>query len=166
MDYLAPGIGAVKFTDSGNDNGAFTLASLSGFTPQSPPTITTQPASLLVVRTNGANATAMFTVLASGTGSLSYQWRYNGTNLVGKTNATLALTDVRRTNAGNYSVLVSNAGGTVASSNATLRVVAPTRFLTPLKLVGGNLRLFIADAEGLPYVTGFLPSLEITPRAI
>jgi len=83
-----------------------------------PSTILTQPASQTV--TAGTNVT--FSVTASGTPPLSYLWRVNGTNLANATNPTLTLTNVQLGQAGNYSVLVSNAAGFILSSNALLTV--------------------------------------------
>jgi hypothetical protein len=91
------------------------------------PTITTQPVSRSV--TAGTNVS--FTVAASGTAPLSYQWRLNGANLAGATSATLTLTSVTTgQSGGSYSCLVSNVAGTATSSVAVLTVnaapVAPT----------------------------------------
>src|SRR5439155_21484370 len=67
-----------------------------------PPTIVTQPQSLTV----NQGGTASFSVVASGTGSLSYQWIFNTTNLIaGGTSSTLTLTNVQGTNAGVYAVI-------------------------------------------------------------
>jgi hypothetical protein len=60
--------------------------------------------------------------MASGTPPLSYQWRLGGINIVGATNATLTLTNVQFNQSGNYSVLVTNAYGSILSSNAVLTV--------------------------------------------
>jgi hypothetical protein len=90
------------------------------------PTITTQPASQTV--TAGANVT--FSVVASGTAPLSYQWAKNGANVAGATSATLTLNNVATSAAGSYTVVVSNSGGSITSSAATLTVnpaiVAPS----------------------------------------
>jgi hypothetical protein len=53
-------------------------------------------------------------------GSLSYQWQFNGTNIANATNASLTLTNVQIANAGVYMVTVSNLVGVTASSNAVL----------------------------------------------
>ena len=66
-----------------------------------------------------------FTVLASGSGTLSYQWQHNGSNLAGATSSLLSLDQVPMAAAGTYTVLVSNAGGTVGSS-ASLTVTSVT----------------------------------------
>ncbi len=73
------------------------------FTPE-PPVITTQPTNQTVV----AGQTATFSVSASGTQPLSYQWTFDTTNIAAGTNATLILTDVQSNQAGVYAVMVSN----------------------------------------------------------
>lgn len=55
---------------------------------------------------------------------VSYQWRFDRTNLAGATSATLTLNNVMRLNSGTYAVLVSNAYGTTTSASVTLTVVA------------------------------------------
>jgi hypothetical protein len=85
------------------------------------PTIISQPQSQTVAA--GANVT--FTVTATGTAPLSYQWRRNGTNVSGATSTSLTLSNVQPANAGNYSVRVTNAFGVATSSNAVLTVLAP-----------------------------------------
>jgi RHS repeat-associated protein len=66
-----------------------------------------------------------FYVTAGGIGTFTYQWSFNTTNIVGATNATLSLTSVQTTNAGNYAVVVANASTNILSSNAVLTVLAP-----------------------------------------
>jgi len=89
-----------------------------------PITITSQPAS----RSVDAGTTVRFRVNATGTPPLSYQWQFNGVGLTnggsvrGATTASLTLTNVHPAQAGNYSVVVSNAAGSVTSSNALLTV--------------------------------------------
>jgi hypothetical protein len=62
------------------------------------------------------------TVTTAGTAPLSYQWLQNGTPIEGATGSSLILTNLQATNAGNYSVVVSNAYGSTTSSNAYLTV--------------------------------------------
>jgi Concanavalin A-like lectin/glucanases superfamily/Immunoglobulin domain len=85
---------------------------------KAPPAIIVQPASQKV--TTGLNAT--FTVTAVGTPTLHYQWSYNGTNITGAIGSSLTLTNVQIGSGGNYSVTVTNAFGSVTSSNAILTV--------------------------------------------
>jgi hypothetical protein len=83
------------------------------------PYILTQPSSQAV----GVGSNATFTVTAGGDGPLAYWWRFNGMNLDFPSTNVLWVTNVQPTNAGNYSVVVSNAAGWVLSSNALLTVI-------------------------------------------
>ena len=85
------------------------------------PAITAQPAS----QAANAGTNVTFQVAVGGTVPLSYQWLFNGTNLAGAVNAVLTLTNVQLSEAGTYTVLVTNAYGSVLSSNAMLTVVDP-----------------------------------------
>ena len=91
----------------------------------SPPVILGQPASQAVPQ----GATAAFTVTAAGNAPLFYQWQWNTTNLSdggnvsGSASNLLTLLNVAPSNAGAYSVIVSNALGSTPSSNAVLTVV-------------------------------------------
>ncbi|HEU6448133.1 MAG TPA: immunoglobulin domain-containing protein [Verrucomicrobiae bacterium] len=90
--------------------------------PQNPPTIVIPPSSV----TNGVGQTAVFGVLANGTTPLYYQWYFNGTNLlVGSNGDHLTISNVQDTDAGDYSVVVTNYLGSVTSVVATLTVVDP-----------------------------------------
>ncbi len=106
-------------------------ASSAGKCGSSPPSITTQPASQSVTLGNNA----LFSVLAAGSRTLSYQWQLNSTNLSSATNPVLNLFDVQYANAGNYSVIISNAFGSVLSSNALLTVNAAVCTPPPSGLV-------------------------------
>jgi alpha-tubulin suppressor-like RCC1 family protein len=63
-----------------------------------------------------------FSVSAAGQGPLSYQWQFNGTNLAGATASSLLLPSAQVTDAGLYSVSVSNPYTVLVSSNALLTV--------------------------------------------
>ena len=95
-----------------------TLATTNGF----PPNITQQPTSQSVA----AGGTASFAVLASGTGSLSYQWQKNQVNLAdgghnsGSTTGTLTVTNADSTDVASYGCVVTNVYGSATSSPATL----------------------------------------------
>jgi hypothetical protein len=58
----------------------------------------------------------------NGLEPITYQWRHDGTEMVGQTNAALVLIDLQPENAGMYSVIVSNPAGTVVSEPASLLV--------------------------------------------
>ncbi len=101
---------------------------LNGWQPQLEPNILTNPASQSV---NGGDM-AMFTVVATGIPYPAFQWLKNGTNLAGQTQATLIINDATVNDAASYSVMVSNAAGTVTSSPASLTVGnSPPVFIAP-----------------------------------
>jgi hypothetical protein len=85
--------------------------------PLIPISVTSQPASVSV--TPGASAS--FSVSAAGT-SPSYQWYKDGNAISGATGASHTISNAQASDAGSYSVLVSNLGGEVASNAATLTV--------------------------------------------
>ena len=93
-------------------------------TPPAAPTITTQPQDQQV----NAGQTATFSVAATGTPPLVYQWYFNtNTLLADATNSTLTLLDVQSDDAGGYSVIVTNSIGSQTSVVAALTVYpAPT----------------------------------------
>ncbi|HEY9172364.1 MAG TPA: PQQ-binding-like beta-propeller repeat protein [Verrucomicrobiae bacterium] len=125
------------------------MATLTVNQPGVAPAITTQPQS----RTNVAGTTATFSVAAIGTAPLSYQWRFNGANLAGATSTDLTLTSVQPANAGNYTVVVTNAYGSVTSQVATLTVwVPPTITAQPQSRtnVAGTTSMFCVTATGTP----------------
>jgi len=129
-------------------NSAGTATSAAAMlTVNTPPSITTQPASQSV--TAGANVS--FTVAAAGTAPLSYQWRLGGVNIAGATSATLNLTNVATNQAGNYTCVVTNMAGSATSSAATLTVnpapVAPTITTQPVSqtvAAGANVSFTVA----------------------
>jgi hypothetical protein len=82
------------------------------------PAVTTQP----VAQTVTAGDNAAFSVAATGTAPLLYQWKKDGLGLSGATASTLTLAAVKAADAGSYSVTVSNAAGFVSSSVVTLTV--------------------------------------------
>jgi uncharacterized repeat protein (TIGR03803 family) len=87
-----------------------------------PPMIGLQPSSQSAM----VGSSASFSVaVISGTPPFSYQWRFNGTNLLNATNAAYAIQAVAATNAGEYFVVVTNSAGSATSSNALLTVIVP-----------------------------------------
>lgn len=104
-------------------------------------TMTTNPVPPVIVQpptnqTVAAGSSAVFTVVAAGTPEFSYQWRFGGANLSGRTNSSLTLANVQPINGGDYSVVVSNPYGAVTSSVATLTVLTfpPTITKQPTNL--------------------------------
>src|ERR1035437_1843478 len=92
----------------------------------SPPIITVQPLSQSVQILGSVT----FTVGASSGTTMSYQWRKNGSSISGATRSAYTIPPVQATDAGTYSAKVSNAGGSVTSSGATLTVLIPPTITT------------------------------------
>ena len=89
-----------------------------------PPSITQQPASPVDV---AVGSPASFTVVATGSPALAYQWRKNGVAISGANSASYSIASVATTDSGNYSVVVTNSAGSATSNDSVLNViVAPS----------------------------------------
>jgi hypothetical protein len=120
----------------------------------SAPIVTGPPASQSVF----TYARVKFSFAASGTGPLSWNWRREGTNLPGQTNATLVLSNLTLADAGNYDVVVTNP--TNALGSATSQVAVLTVVPIDLKVDVNNV-----GADNTPATTepGFSPFvLDVT----
>ncbi len=103
-------------------NSVTTVTSLvARLTVNVPPTITAHPQSQSLIR----GQDAAFAVMTSGTLPMAYEWRFNNAGIPGATNRTYLKAGAQPSDAGDYSVLVSNVAGTALSSNATLAVRLP-----------------------------------------
>jgi hypothetical protein len=83
------------------------------------PAITTQP----VTRVAVVGASTTFSVSASGYPTPTFQWQKNGVNISGATGGSYTIASPTLADAGAYTVVVTNAAGTVTSSTASLYVV-------------------------------------------
>src|ERR1700676_5538719 len=81
-------------------------------TALAPPQILRQPQSQIVA----PGELASFSIVMADTRGLSYQWRFNGTNIAGATTDALLLTNVRTTNDVQFSIVVTNSMGSVTSA--------------------------------------------------
>ncbi|NBV21323.1 MAG: hypothetical protein EBS05_05300 [Proteobacteria bacterium] len=111
------------------------------------PVIITPPQSIRVP----PGKTVIFSVLATGPGPLTYQWRFNGMNLLGATGPTLTLNNVQLGNAGNYTVIVGNPFGSTISLPGNLDVLtAPSLPFQPADVVAnvGDLVNFSVSPTG------------------
>ena len=129
------------------------------------PVITSPPQAVLATNVNGV----AFSVAATGTPPLFYQWQQNGTNLTdggiisGSTTSNLTLNALWFNNEGNYSVVIENAYGSVTSSVASLTLILPAYYVTNNSDSGpGTLRQAIANAANAPAppVITFAPNLS------
>lgn len=137
------------------------LITITNGTGTAPPSFTTQPQSRTV--TNGG--TASFS--AAATGSPSYQWRKNGATISGAAAATYSIPSTTTNDAGDYTVIASNAGGSVTSLVARLTVLVPPSILTQpqsITVTQGQTATFQVVASGSPaptyqwrFNTGIIP---------
>ncbi len=119
--YLVPGANVIA-VEIHQANGTSSDMSfdfeLTGVQSFLAPFITAQPQS----QTVGEGATSSLSVSAGGAAPLRYQWRFNGANINGATNAALTFFSAQVANSGNYSVVITNIAGAVTSLVATLTV--------------------------------------------
>ena len=115
----------------------------------SKPAFTVDPQSRTV--TNAG--TVSFSATATGSPAPAYQWRKEGTNLTGQTTSTFSIGSATTNDAGNYTVVASNASGSATSHVATLTVLVPASITAQPQdktvLIGGS-ALFSVTAAGLP----------------
>src|SRR6185369_16546927 len=94
---------------------------------QAGPLISAQPQNA----TASVGSPASFSVTATGTGTVGYQWRFNNgggwSDISGANAATYTINSVQNSDAGSYSVVVSDQSGQqpVTSSSATLTILPP-----------------------------------------
>jgi uncharacterized repeat protein (TIGR01451 family) len=134
----------------------FTVNQTSG-----PPAIIHQPQSQSV--TLGSPVTLQ--VIATGPGTLIYQWERNGQALTDKTNALLAIAAAAGADRGEYRVVIANAEGSTTSAPAQVQVVEETRILT-LRRVGDTVELTFGSVVGQQYFVEFQDSLGTTWSAL
>jgi Ig-like domain-containing protein/immunoglobulin I-set domain protein len=99
-------------------NGATTCSAVETPGLGNPPCILVPPISVTVCE----GASASFTVVADGTGPLSYQWSHSGALVPGATDATLAFAGARIEDGGSYRVRVTDAYGSATSGQVVLTV--------------------------------------------
>jgi hypothetical protein len=132
-------------------NGSTIVVAVSGSgvsTPAlaQPPVITSQPIS----RTVTAGQTANFTVAATGTAPMTYQWKKNGTTISGAMSSTYTTPAETTSDSGaQFSVAVSNSAGNAASVAAILTVNAATLVLnsSSTALNFGNVNLSTSSSQ-------------------
>jgi hypothetical protein len=131
-----------------NIAGAVTSSVATLVVSNQPPAITTQPAS----QAHYSGETVVFSVVAAGTEPLSYQWRFNGTNISGAGDADYSFNNVQASDAGNYTVVITNFVGGITSAVATLTVTSSAPFIVaqpvPLAVSQGGPASFSVTATG------------------
>lgn len=109
-----------------NDVGSTTSNAATLVVTGLPPVVTVPPAS----QTVNAGTNVTFAVTVTGSPTLAYQWRKNGTPVSGATASTLTLVNVQAGDTASYEVYVSNSAGFATSAPATLTVNASAPVIT------------------------------------
>jgi hypothetical protein len=145
---------SVGVTDGAKNNNivirSFTVTLVDTALQAAMPKITTQIKGGRVLR----NKPVVFGVTAAGQAPFKYQWKFNGTNLVGQTAATLTISAAQVSNAGSYMVQVSNTAGVTNSAVALLTVFTNTipAVVTPAVQQPGQFSFQVPTEAGLKYV--------------
>jgi hypothetical protein len=113
--------GTLVFTHHNGSNISVSVGGTGTQTQAQPPTITTQPSSQAVT----AGHTATFSVAATGTSPMTYQWQKNGTAVSGATSPSYTTpAETTTDNNAQFTVAVSNSAGNATSNAGTLTVNA------------------------------------------
>jgi Concanavalin A-like lectin/glucanases superfamily/Abnormal spindle-like microcephaly-assoc'd, ASPM-SPD-2-Hydin/Immunoglobulin domain len=127
------------------------------------PAITVQPASQTVT----AGQAATFTVTATGTAPLNYQWYRTGTLISGAVSASYSTAATTSSdNGAQFTVVVSNAAGTVTSSAATLTVNAPQISVVPANVSFGNVVMGITNTQTIVLTNSGSANLIISQASV
>lgn len=124
----------------------------------SPPVVTVPPLSQSVK----AGSNVLFTITASGNPAPSYQWFFNSNVISGATASSYIRSNAQVVHAGNYSVVISNSAGTVAT-NAALTVLPLASLwlqsITPLP--DGRMTLVVTGEPGYAYAVEYTTNLSV-----
>ncbi len=123
------GVAAGNYDVVLSNEGGSTTSTAAILEVNTAPSLKVQPVSGSV----GIGASTTFKVETGGTGPLKYQWSKDGTSVPGATSATYTITSVKQSDAGSYTVTVTNAVGKITSNAARLSVgTAPSITVQPV----------------------------------
>ena len=151
---LLPNGHALMIGGENNSSSATSSTEIYDSTNDALPFIANQPQSIAV--TNGHSAS--FTVAATGILPLTYQWSFNGANLLNSTNTTVTLQNVFPVNAGTYTVTVASTYGSVTSNPAMLTVL-PLGITSPKLLANHQFQFSFDTATGVNYAVQYSTNL-------
>ncbi len=127
--YVIPAVGsqhAGNYSVVVTNAAGSSISNTASLTVLIPPGITTQPLGQNIV----LGQAAQFSVVASGSPTLTYQWRRNGSPIANATSASYSIPSVAQADSGNYSVTVTNAAGSITSNTARLNVIIAPQITT------------------------------------
>ena len=107
--------------DSITEDLGITYISMDYPLPPVPPTIIMQPAS----QSNQVGNSVLFSVSCTGDMPFTFQWYKNDAAIQGQTNSSFSISSISESDAGSYTVKITNAGGSVTSAAAVLTVIVP-----------------------------------------
>jgi Pectate lyase superfamily protein/Abnormal spindle-like microcephaly-assoc'd, ASPM-SPD-2-Hydin/Purple acid Phosphatase, N-terminal domain/Immunoglobulin domain len=127
------------------------------------PSITTQPASQTVT----AGQPASFSVVATGTAPLTYQWQKNSVAIGGATSSSYTTpVTTSSDNGAQFTVVVSNTAGSVTSSAALLTVNAAQISVVPTSVSFGNVVTGTANTQTITLTNSGTASLAISQAPV
>jgi hypothetical protein len=142
-----------QFTVTVTNSYGSVTSNAAALTVDVPPTITAQPVS----QTVNVGQTATFSVTATGTGTLTYQWKKNGTTISGATSASYTTPATTASdNGAQFAVTITGSSGSVTSNAATLTVIAPPSITTQpasQTVIAGQTATFNVVASGTAPLT-------------
>jgi hypothetical protein len=146
--------GSFKVTVSDGQNPTIT-SSVATIFPPATASIATQPTS----RAGAPGGSATFTSLGNtASGITNYQWQLYGTNLAGKTAATLALSNLQGSNYGPYQVTV-NDGFNPAVTSLTAQLTVAVNPNIANSLIGSSFKMTFPTEVGPGYVVEYKTNL-------
>lgn len=122
-----------------------------------PPRITAAPESQFVTVGSPFN----LGVMAMGASPLAFQWQLNGTNLPGATNSVFSRAAADLADAGSYTVVISNALGSVTSQVAALTVFPPPTPVVSIQATGNDVVVQWPAVTGQDYVLDASSDLSV-----
>lgn len=153
----------VRVANSGGNKLSATVTLTVNAVVANPPVIGTPPSNATVA----VGGTASFTVAATGSGTLTYQWSKGASPLNGQTSPTLTLNPVTVDSGGTYTVRVSNAGG-FADASAVLTVAPAISAQSPASVVahaGEAVRLTVTATGPSPLTYQWKRNGEPVPNS-